>query len=234
MRRNVWAFIIIGILLVATALLIALLPRAPHDTMADTLVKLVPSKEEVNPGEQFTVEVVIEPAAGTNIAGAQFDLAFNPQSVQIDNIQEGDFLTQGGAESFFNLGTVDNEAGKLTAVFGTVIGPGQDLPGPGTFAIITCTAVSAPTTSAFALSNVIVGNKDGVAVPLGSITVGQVAVTFLGDVNNDGVVDVTDLEDMATVFGETGAPGFSGADVDKDGTINVLDAILVSQHIGIA
>lgn len=234
MGRKKWALIAVVTLVVTAVLLALFFPRVPKEKMANTVVMLVPSSDKVAPGEHFTVDVVIEPATGANVAGAQFDLDFNPQSLQIDSVAEGNFLNQGGAQTYFNPGIIDNTAGKLKSVWGAVIGPGQTLPNFGTLATLSCTAKNAATTSAFALSNVIVGSKDGVAVPLEPITVGQVAVILFGDVNNDGTVNLTDLLALAAVFGQTGAPGFSPADLDLSGAVDVLDAILVAQHFSAA
>lgn len=229
-RRKVLAGMALAALLVMLPLILSC-PTAPTKKMANTIVRLVPGKEQVDPGETFTVQVKIEPAAGANVAGAQFDLYFNPESLDIERVEEGDFLKQGGAPSFFNPGTIDNEAGLLAPVYGVVIGQGQVLPNAGTLAIVHCRALHAPTSSAFALDKVIVGSKDGVHVPLGSFLVGQVAVVLFADVNLDGIVDLDDIAAAAARFGATGAPGFHRADVLKDGVVNVLDLILIGQEI---
>jgi hypothetical protein len=97
--RHIEWLVVIALLIVITVTLRC--PVAPTEAMANTVVKLVPSKEVVEPGESFTVDVVIEPTAGANVAGAQFDLSYNNQSVTVDSVQEGPFLKSGGANSFF-------------------------------------------------------------------------------------------------------------------------------------
>jgi hypothetical protein len=223
------AGLIIVALVVAT-ILFGIWPRAPKEIMANTVVKLVLSKDVVEPGESFSMDVVIEPAAGANVAGAQLNIDFNNQSIQLDSVAEGDFLNQGGDPTYFNAGVIDSANGHLTNVYGAVLKAGAVLPNPGTFATIQCTAGQVPSTSSVVLSNVIVGNKDGVAVPLESLTPVEVVVALSADVNLDGVVDIADVEAVADEFGTTGQPGFSRADVDGDGVINILDIILVGQN----
>ncbi|MBC8230309.1 hypothetical protein H8E77_12245 [bacterium] len=51
-----------------------------------------------------------------------------------------------------------------------------------------------------------------------------------GDVNGDGVVNLFDLEQIASQFGQVGA-NLSG-DVNGDGTVNILDLVIVGLHFG--
>jgi hypothetical protein len=131
----------------------------------------------------------------------------------------------------FSSGVIDNDAGKLEDVYGAVLGAGQVITEPGVFATVHCTGLEAPSSSVFVLSDVIVGNKDGVAVPLELITEVTVVVALSVDVNLDGNVDVQDLQAIALVFSATGEPGFNRADVKGDGVVDVLDVVIVGQNI---
>ena len=48
------------------------------------------------------------------------------------------------------------------------------------------------------------------------------------DVNDDGLVDITDLKIISQNFGQRG-PGIRG-DVNKDGKVDILDLVRVVQH----
>jgi hypothetical protein len=134
----------------------------------------------VEPGEQFTININVQP--NNAIAGMQFDLSFNPDIVTIDSITEGNLLTQHGASTYFNTGTIDNVAGTVTGVFGVIISSGQAITTAGTFAVITMTAGSSGGSSPLTLSNVIIGDIDGnsisVTVNDGTVSMNQPPVLY--------------------------------------------------------
>jgi hypothetical protein len=115
-------------------------------------------------GEQFSISIEVAP--GTPIAGMQFDLSFDASLVTVDDIKEGDFLEQGGASTFFNSGNIDNQAGTIRGAFGAITSPGETVSTPGTFATVTLTARQQSESCPLSLSNVIVGDKEGKAIPV--------------------------------------------------------------------
>lgn len=128
-----------------------------------TTVSVSPSSESIGPGEEFTVNIVVEPKAA--VAGVQFDLSFDPALVTVDKVEEGYLLTQGGASTYFNSGKIDNEVGSITGVAGAITEPGKTVSSAGTFAVITLTAKTKEGSCALNLSKVIVGDKEGKPVP---------------------------------------------------------------------
>ena len=52
------------------------------------------------------------------------------------------------------------------------------------------------------------------------------------DINNDGIISVSDLIDMSNHIGATGTPGWIKEDVDKNGIIQVCDLMFVASHYG--
>jgi hypothetical protein len=58
------------------------------------------------------------------------------------------------------------------------------------------------------------------------------ACSLVGDVNNDGVVDVLDIQQVANRWGAvSGSPNYSPQyDLNADGAINVADIMIVSGH----
>jgi len=151
-----------------------------------TIVNVSPTSQYVQEGEVFTVNVSIDPAVA--IAGAQFDLSFNPSIVSVNSVTEGNLLNQNGANTYFSPGTIDNTAGTITGVAGAIITPGQTVSSPGVFAIIQMTAKSVEGSSTLNLSNVIVGDINGNPVPItvnnGSVTVGEVRYFDTGSPSN--------------------------------------------------
>jgi len=129
-----------------------------------TAVSISAPTQLVGPGEQFTVSVAVTP--GTAIAGMQLDLSFDASLANVSKVEEGGLLKQGGATSFFNSGTINNQAGTITGVFGAIISPGRTVSTQGTFATITLTAKTQSGTCPLALANVVVGDINGSSVPL--------------------------------------------------------------------
>ena len=155
-------------------LTLALLPFSLASAQETTSVS-VSAPDEVNSGEQFTIDILVDPA--TAIAGVQFDLTFNPSLVTVDSLAEGNLLSQNGAATYFSQGTIDNVTGTITAVAGAITTPGQTVASTGTFATITLTAGDVGGTCPLTLSGVVVGNIDGQAVPV-SVVNGQVTVNL--------------------------------------------------------
>ena len=124
--------------------------------VAETLVNVLPSTQNVVRGETFTINVTVYPS--TSIAGAQFDLSFDASLVSMESVAEKDLMSQDGASTYFNPGIIDNAAGTITGVTGAITTPGVTVSSPGVFATIRMTAKMSDGTSPLNLSNVIVGD----------------------------------------------------------------------------
>jgi len=118
------------------------------------------------------VDVLVTPKA--HLAGAQFDLIFDPSLATAISVEEGNLFNQTGFNTFFLAGTIDNDAGTIAGVACVITTPGGTMTALGTLATITFIADTTGT-SPLDLSNVIVGGKNGqrVAVQANS---GSVAV----------------------------------------------------------
>ena len=160
------------VLIISLILSLGLLPAGLTLAQETTSVS-VSAPSQVNSGEQFTVDVLVDP--GTSIAGVQFDLVFDPSLVTVDSVAEGNLLSQGGATTYFSPGMTDNVSGTVSAVFGAITTPGQTVSAAGTFATITLTAGAGSGTCSLTLSGVVVGDIDGQSVPV-SVVNGQVII----------------------------------------------------------
>ena len=65
----------------------------------------------VRVGDTFTLRVNAEKVTG--LAGWQFDLTFNPDVLEVVDVNEGGFLKRGGGTTFFQQGTIDNTTGSI-------------------------------------------------------------------------------------------------------------------------
>jgi hypothetical protein len=186
-----------------------------------TSIKVTPSKSSVKVAEVFTVSVEVTPDTGVVVAGLQMDFGFNHAAMKVDSVVQGPFL---GTQNVFSGGVIDNAAGTVKPIYGVVTTPGAGITAKGVFIIVTCAALKAGETSAIALTNVIVGNKEGISCPF-SLSVSQVAVLSGYDLDGNGTVNAADLALAAAQFGGTGT-----ADFNTDGVVNILDLILVVKN----
>ena len=191
-----------------------------------TAVMVEPATKVVGVGEDFTVDIFVNP--DTDIAGAQFSLSFDASILQANSVTEGNLFSQGGASTFFIPGTINNTAGTITNVAGATAIPGASVSQSGTFATVSFTA-TAVGTSAVHLSNVIVGSPQGQAVAI-TVSDGSVTVCPDWDVNLDESINVLDMILLGQQWGQSGAAHWIREDVNRDGAISVLDMILIGQH----
>jgi len=173
-----------------------------------TVVKVWPTSQRVDPGEQFIVSIVVEP--GVEIAGMQFDMTFDQSCAIVNSVEEGNLLTQGGASTYFNPGEIDNAAGTITGVYGAIISPGETVSASGTFATITLTAGMEGGTCPLNLSGVIVGDINGNSVPV-SVVDGTISVNSLPVLNPIGHKAVNEGELLTFTV--------SATDLDGDDTL---------------
>ena len=141
-------------------------------------------------------------------------------------VSEGDFLKSEGATTFFQKGTIDNAAGKITTLRSVDLS-GDGVTGTGTLVSLTFAAKTSGETQ-LGLRNFSFGSNTGEPIAVepfdAFITIaGQIT---LGDINRDGQVNVLDLVAVANAFGKD-AP-----DVNGDGVVNILDLVAVAQHFG--
>jgi hypothetical protein len=167
----------------------------------------VSAPSQIETGERFTINILVEP--GAEIAGAQFELAFDPSLVTVDSVKEGQLFSQSGAATYFSPGIMDNVTGVITGIAGVVTTPGQTVSGTGIFAIITLTAGKAGGTCSFTLSDVLVADINGISVPT-SVLNGQVRI----GANRTPVLDP--IGDKKVNKGELLTFIISATDVDGD------------------
>ena len=196
-------FNFLRVLIVYLILTLGLLPFSLASAQETTIVSVL-APSQVNSGEQFTVDILVEPE--TAIAGVQFDLAFDPSLVTVDSVAEGNLLSQDGATTYFSPGAIDNVAGTITAVAGAITTPGQTVSTAGTFATITLTTGTESGTCPLTLSSVVVGDIDGQSVPV-SVVNGQVTINQPPLLDLIGEKSVNESELLTFTISATDADG---------------------------
>ncbi len=187
------------------------------------------SEPVIHVGDTFTLDLGAESVS--DLAGWQFDIAFDPAVLEAVEVKEGDFLKTGGGATFFQRGTIDNRSGKIKGLSSASLSK-DGASGTGTLLSVTLAAKTAGQTQ-LRLENFQLADITGVSIAAGPhevvITVeGQLTT---GDVNRDGQVSILDLVLVARQLGET-VPTNSDVDLNSDGIINILDLIIVAQHMG--
>ena len=186
------------------------------------------SPTPIHVGDTFTLDIGARDVF--DLAGWQFDIAFDPAALEAINVTEGNFLKTGGT-TFFQGGTIDNASGKITGLSAIRLSdPGVS--GTGPLLQIQFKAKSAGETE-LALQNFQFGAITGEPFPAGPhevriVVEGQLAT---GDVNRDGQVSILDLILIARQLGKR-VPANSPVDLNRDGVVSILDLILAAQSLG--
>ena len=186
------------------------------------------SKTPIHLGETFTLDISAETVF--DLAGWQFDIAFDSPTLEAINVSEGDFLKTDGGTTFFQSGSIDNAAGKITGLSAARLST-QGVSGTGTLLQVRFKAKSAGETE-LALQKFQFGSATGDTIPAGPHEIRITVEEGLpaGDVNRDGVVSILDLILVAQQLGKRVSAG-SAVDVNGDGVVSILDLIRVAQGI---
>ena len=194
-----------------------------------TGIDYVFSESTIYTGDNFTIDIRFEGAM--DLAGWQFDMAFNPGTLEAVAVSEGDLLKAPGGSTFFQAGRIDNASGKITGLSAARLGD-RGVSGSGTVVQVRFKAKSQGETR-LALQNALfaTGAEESItAVPL-EIRFNVEKRLPSGDVNRDGIVNILDLIRVAQQLGERVSAN-SAEDVNGDGVVNILDLTLVAQGIG--
>ena len=198
-------------------------------TVATTGVGYTFSRTPIHTGDTFTLNIHAENVI--DFAGWQFDIAFDPAALEAIDVNEGDFLRMDGVSTFFQSGSIDNAAGKITQLSAARLSS-QGVTGTGTLLQVTFKAKSVGETE-LALQNFEFAAITGQQIPAVPqqirITVEERLATE--DVNGDGRISILDLVLIAQQLGNSVPPN-SPVDLNRDGVVSILDIVLVARKIG--
>ena len=187
------------------------------------------SESPIHIDDTFTFDVRAENVS--NLAGWQFDIAFDPSVLEAVDVSEGDFLKSDGGATFFQSGSIDNVVGKITGLIAGRISEGG-VSGSGSVLQVRFKAKTEGETN-LTLQNFLFGSAAKEAIPAGPLEI-QITVEeqlLTGDVNRDGVVNILDLISVAQQLGQR-LSSDSPEDINGDGIVNIFDLTLVAQGIG--
>ena len=186
------------------------------------------SHTPIHTGDTFTLNIRAENVS--DMAGWQFDIAFDSTVLEAIDVSEGDFLKTDGGNTLFQSGSIDNAAGKIGGLSAIRLST-QGVTGSGTVLQVTFNAKS-PGETELTLENfefaAITGQHIPAVPPQIHITVEQQPAP--GDVNRDGRVSILDLVLIAQQLGNTVSPD-SPVDLNSDGVVSIFDLVLVVREI---
>ena len=197
-------------------------------TVANPGVDYTFSKTPIHLGDTFTLDISAETVF--DLAGWQFDIAFDPAVLEAIDVSEGNFLKADGGATFFQSGSINNAAGKITGLNAARLS-GGGVSGTGLLLQVRFKAKAAGETE-LALDKFQFGSTTGDNIPAGphEIRINVEEGLTTGDVNRDGVISILDLILVAQQLGER-VPAGSPVDINGDGVVSILDLIRVAQGI---
>lgn len=202
-------------------ILVILLSTITAQAISNTNVQ--PITQKINLDSSFVVYINVTP--GTNIAGMQTNIKFDPTIIKIDSITEGNLFNR-GRSTFFSSGIIDNVNGTVINIFNAILGP-YSTNITGTFIEIRGTPIKKGT-SQITLNNVKISKPDGTSEPL-TYTNATVVVAYPSwDVNEDGITDILDLTIVASHFGEYTSGRW---DVNGIPPVDIFDLVATSSKI---
>ena len=158
------------------------------------------SQTPIHVGDSFILDIRAENVF--DLAGWQFDIAFDPGVLEAIDVSEGDFLKTDGGTTFFQRGRIDNAAGKITGLIAGRISEGG-VSGSGSVLQVRFKAKAEGETE-LALGNFLFGSNTEESIPAGPLEI-RISVEerlLTGDVNRDGVVNILDLIRVARQLGK--------------------------------
>ena len=173
-------------------------------------------------GERINVNIRI--ANGQDVSGYELTVGFDSSALRYLEGANADYLP---ANAFVIPPIVSNETIHIVATSTT----GAASEDEGTLATLTFEVIAVKA-STITLMNVILPNSDGLglAVVTENGEIVTIQLPLIGDVNEDGKVNILDLTLVASNL-MAAVPTNSRADVNGDENVNILDLVLVAQHL---
>ena len=192
------------------------------DNGGNATMKVVPSSIDRAVGDEFSVEIVVDPD-GVEVYSGQYAMRFDPEILEALSQEEGDFLNEAGAANTIEAtNNIDNEAGTLEYGL-TRMGVTTGVTTTGTLSQITFRVIGGDRGSYLNLTDVVVGDTMANAIPV-LIENGVCLVDGKRPYVTPTPADALIALQMA-VRGDYS----EDADVNRDGIVTSLDALLILQ-----
>lgn len=201
------------------------------------------AEQHVDIDTTFNVDVRIKRAE--NMAGFQVSLNYDTYRLQFIGIQEGNALSKDGLTTFWRDPDIDTETGIIVNAASIITGAGGVNVEDDALMILTFKAKEVGRTRV-SFQEIKISDPDSKSLPFRAISA-FIDISPPWDVVPDSVIDVLDMvavgqhldnSQFAALFSVQGdvesIPDTDeyNPDVDRNGTVNVDDLILVSNHFG--
>ena len=194
-----------------------------------TVIRIEPTNTTIRQGSAFTVTVGIQDAQ--DLGAFQFNVAFNPSIVQVNDVALAPFLGSTGRNTATVGPEIDNVAGLLrygAFTYGSQPGPN----GYGALSTITLTAQALGTTL-LDLNDVHLSDTEGnpqiATVEHGTVTV---VATPCYDFNDVPGVDIGDVQLIAGAWRATDAESLTLYNFNDNNFVDIEDIMTVAKHLG--
>lgn len=137
-RLGLLGLVVLAGLLLWTPLLRADAMASPASQPSGARVRIEPAERVVDPGETFTVDVLVEDVS--ELGGYELKVAYDPAVVEVSGAENGEFLGSTGRRVIPVGSNVDNQAG-IVSVAAVSLGGAAGAEGAGALAVIELTAV---------------------------------------------------------------------------------------------
>ena len=160
-------------------------------------------------GEEFTVDIMVEPDGSDEIYGAQYDLTFNNDILEAIDQTKGTFLSQDGANTIEIINKINNSIGKIKYSEIRIGVPDIGISNPDILSSITFKVIGTEG-SDLVIDNMIL--SDPMAQPISNIEI------------NNGVYGTP--ENPCEEYDTNGTPG-----IQKDEAVAAINEYLLYQAI---
>jgi len=178
------------------------------------------------------VTINVNVSGVVDLYGWEFRLRWNSTLLDVTGVTEGTFLKQGG-DTFFASKT-DNTLGYIM-VDCTLIGDISGVSGDGILAVVKFNIEGSGETVLDLYDSTLVSSLEQPIIHQSTDGYGYLTYVLLGDINDDGVVDIYDVVTVAIAFGSK--PGDANWNPEADvaepyGEIDVYDVVTVATEFG--
>lgn len=197
----------------------------------NTNVSFTPDYLEVEHCKNFSLFICCEP--GTAIKAWEMNIEYDEETIQSISVDEGDIFE--GYQTFFNSGTVDEINGTIKQIYNLIVGPGN-VTLNGTLIKLNFMSLDITGLANINIYGLGITNETQyvpVSYENARVFVSEILQHPRWDLNQDGIIDVTDISLIFIYYGvEIKPPGNKLCDVNIDGFCDITDLSKIVMHYG--